>query len=72
MQAIVKDSFSWETIKTTFSIKIDNSVTSRNREWRLVRSSDLENIILWFNVKTKTWKRIKQIVFQVTLQKPFF
>ena len=72
MQAIVNDSFSWGTIKTTFSIKIDNSVTSHNREWRLVRSSDLENIILWFNVKTKTWKRIKAIVFQVTLQKPFF
>ena len=29
---IVNDSFSWETTKTTFPIKTDNSVTSRNSE----------------------------------------
>ena len=72
METIVNKSFSWGTTKTTFSIKIDNSVTSRNSEWGLVTSSDLENTLLWFNVKTKTWKRIKAIVFQVNSQKPFF
>ena len=72
METIVNDSFSWGTSKTTFSIKVNNSVTYRNSEWELVRSSDLKNTLLWFKVKTKTWKRIKAIVFQVNLQKPFF
>ena len=43
-------SFSWETTKTAFLIKIDNSVTSNNSEWRLVTSSGLENAFLWFKV----------------------
>ena len=72
METIANDVFSWGTTKTTFSIKISNSVTSSNSEWGLVTSSDLENTLLWFSFKSKTWKRIKTIFFQVNLQKPFF
>ena len=72
IETIVNDSFSWGTTKTTFSIKIDTIMTSHNSEWGLVTSSDLENTLLWFKVKTKTSKSIKAIVFQVNLQKPFF
>ena len=52
--------------------KIDNSVTSHNSEWELLTSSDLEDTLLRFTVETKTWKRIKAIVFQVNLQNLFF
>ena len=72
METIVNDHIFRGTTETTFSIKVNNSVTSHNSEWGLVTSSDLENALLWFKVKTKTWKRIKAIVFQVNLQKPFF
>ena len=72
METNVNDSFSWGTTKTTFSIKIDNSMTARNSECGLVTSSGLENTLLWFKIKTKTWKRIKAIVFQANLQKTFF
>ena len=73
LEKFVNDSFSWGTFKITYSIKIDNIVTSNNSGWGLVRALYLENIFLWFKVKTKTLKRIKAIiVFQVDLQKPFF
>ena len=69
MEIFVNDNFSWGTTKTTISIKIDNSVTSNKSKWGLVTSSDLENPLLGFKVSTRTWKRIKTIVFQVNLQK---
>ena len=73
LEKFVNDSFSWGTFKITYSIKIDNIVTSNNSGWGLVRALYLKNIFLWFKVKTKTLKRIKAIiVFQVDLQKPFF
>ena len=46
METTVNYFFSGGATKTTFSIKIDNSVTSRNSEWGLMTSSDLENTLL--------------------------
>ena len=69
METIVNENFSWGTTKTTFSIKIHNSVTSRNSEWGLVTSSDLENTLCGLRSRPR---HEYVIVFQVNLQKPFF
>ena len=54
------------TTTTTFSIKIDNSVTSHYSKWGLVASLELENTLLRFNVKIKTWRRIKAVYWSKT------
>ena len=69
METIVNNSFSWGTTKTSFSVKIDNSMTSCNSEWGLVTSPDLENILLWFKVITKTWKHTTELTKTFFLRK---
>ena len=45
METLVMDIFSWETFKATFSIKINNTVTSHNSKWWLVTLWNLENTL---------------------------
>ena len=41
-----------------------------NTEWGLATSSDLKNTLLWFKVKTKTWKPINPYVHEMGPQGP--
>ena len=65
METIVNNSFSWGTTKTSFSVKIDNSMTSCNSEG------------LWRHQTSKTYfcglmSRPRHENTQLNLQKHFF
>ena len=60
IQTIVNDSFSWGTTKTTFSIKIDTNVTSRNSEWGLVTSQISKTHFCCLRSRPRHQKVLKQ------------